>query len=290
MTHLERGVACEIDLELAVGAPVLEPALVVGVVEAGHGGTVLRHDAVLRAPAVLHFLFDLADVHSLDVTELGTEVGAQVGVAREPVQVPAVASQLGEVTAPVQRSGRLELAGEGVDRLTRQEPVRGQLHAGIDREHSIEAGTEVPAGGQKPEARLAELTPHADDPVDRPVPPQGIGDGHELARGSIVGGQGARDPRARLARQAEAVLRVGDPAREEELGRGLEESRVLDEERPPLGEDDLVPLVDGHLRLVGFDLAEIGIERGIQRVRFVEHQLRVETPPELVLALQARPP
>src|SRR5206468_639748 len=65
--------------------------------------------------------------------------------------------------------------------------------------------------------------------------------------------------------------------------RRLEEASVLQEEWPPLRKKDLEPLVDRHLRLVGFHLAEIGIQRQIERKGVVQHDLRVQTATKLAL-------
>src|ERR1700676_1972886 len=52
---------------------------------------------------------------------------------------------------------------------------------------------------------------------------------------------------------------------------------VLQEERTLFGEEHLEPLIDGDLRLVGFHLAEVRIERRIEHEAGGQEEFRVET-------------
>ena len=57
----------------------------------------------------------------------------------------------------------------------------------------------------------------------------------------------------------------------------MEVPGVLDEERPLLGVEHLEPLVDSHLRLVRLHLAEVGIDRSVERDGIADHGLQIDT-------------
>src|SRR5262249_34950530 len=77
--------------------------------------------------------------------------------------------------------------------------------------------------------------------------------------------------------QSEAILGMTDAPRKDEIDRCREEVAVLEEERPLLGKEHLEALVDGDLRLVRLDLAEIGIDRRIQHKTPMQDELAVES-------------
>src|SRR5436309_11229983 len=67
----------------------------------------------------------------------------------------------------------------------------------------------------------------------------------------------------------------------EEIGAVVGEScleivRVLQKERALLRKVDLEPLIDGDLRLVRLDLAEIGMHRRIDDERVAQYEFRIE--------------
>src|SRR5439155_9435007 len=183
--ELEFGLCDELELELPAGAPVLKSTCMVGVVRARERGADFHHRAVLGTPAILHFLFDLTDVQWLDVSELSAEVRAQVRVAGEVLEVSAGTIQLGYIARSLPPRP-VERASEPVHRLSREHPVRAQFQPRVRRHHAIRARAEIPAGGENAEAGLiAELSPQADDPVDRAVAAQRIGRRHRPAGSAI---------------------------------------------------------------------------------------------------------
>ena len=109
-----------------------------------------------------------------------------------------------------------------------------------------------------------------------------------VAGRAIVDHQRARRPLAVLAGHPRAELRVPHPPRKEQRQRRGEEVGVLEEERPLLREEDLEALVDGHLRLVGLDLAEVGVDGEVQGDRVARHQLHVDAGAALVRARVGR--
>src|ERR1700680_3904099 len=70
---------------------------------------------------------------------------------------------------------------------------------------------------------------------------------------------------------------MADATGEDEIERRREVVAVLQEERTLFGEEHLEPLVNGDLRLVGFHLAEVRIERRIDHEAVVQNEFRVET-------------
>ncbi len=87
-----------------------------------------------------------------------------------------------------------------------------------------------------------------------------------------------------LARQPDAKLRIGNVSREKQVERRLEEVCIFQEKWTLLRKVDGETLVDGHLGLVGFHLAEIGIHGCVQHQAVfqdglaVKAHLRVELP------------
>ena len=110
-----------------------------------------------------------------------------------------------------------------------------------------------------------------------------------MARRPIVDRQRPDRPSADLSGRARADLRIADPPREEQRDRRLEIAGVLQEERSLLGKEHFEALVDGDLRLVGFHLAEIGIDREVERHRIVRDDLRVDAGARGGIALEDRP-
>src|SRR6267143_1428505 len=77
---------------------------------------------------------------------------------------------------------------------------------------------------------------------------------------------------------------MADAAGEDEIDRRGEVVAVLQKERPLFGEENLEPLVGRDLRLVGFHLAEVRINRRIAHEAVVQDDFRVETNVGLELA------
>ena len=86
----------------------------------------------------------------------------------------------------------------------------------------------------------------------------------------------AKKPRfvsADFSCQANAVFRVDDVARVDQEDRRAEVIRVLEKERPELGKVDRVTLVDGELGLIGFHIAEIGIDGSVEHDAVFDDEL-----------------
>ena len=84
-----------------------------------------------------------------------------------------------------------------------------------------------------------------------------------------------------MATHPRSQTRLVDTPREEQIERRGEVIGVLEKERPQFGKKDLEALVDRDLRLVGLDLAEIGIDSQVQRDPVLEDELGVGSHVEL---------
>ena len=100
--------------------------------------------------------------------------------------------------------------------------------------------------------------------------------GELLARRAIVYYESSKSPARCFTREPHSELRIDNAARKEKgLGR-IKVAGVLEEERPPLGKEDLEALVDSHLRLIGFNLAEVRIRRDVEGEGVMKHNLRID--------------
>ena len=92
---------------------------------------------------------------------------------------------------------------------------------------------------------------------------------------AVGNSQYADGPLSQAAGDAGTDSRVAQTAREEEILGSLKIAGVFEEERAAFGEKHLEALVDGHLRVVRFHLAEVGVDRDIESQGFVKHGLDV---------------
>ena len=79
----------------------------------------------------------------------------------------------------------------------------------------------------------------------------------------VVGGQRADRPSADLPGEPGAATRITEPAREEQIQWCLQVPRVLEKERPLLGEEQ-VEAIEIDLLLVDFDLREVGVDGDVE--------------------------
>src|SRR6185295_15081928 len=87
---------------------------------------------------------------------------------------------------------------------------------------------------------------------------------HRTARLTIVNRDATERPVTELAAHARAELRIANATREKQrLRHVVEDVRVLEEKRPLLREEHFEALIDGGLRIVGLDLAEIRVQREV---------------------------
>jgi len=99
---------------------------------------------------------------------------------------------------------------------------------------------------------------------------------HELFGRPVVHPDGAQCPATGFGGDARPGAGIGDAPRKEQVHGRLEVARVLDEEGSLLREEHLEPLVDRHLRLVRLHLAEVRVDRAVQRDGIPDHGLQVQ--------------
>src|SRR4051812_18513686 len=93
---------------------------------------------------------------------------------------------------------------------------------------------------------------------------EGVAGRNSAAGLAIVNGEEAEVGAAGLAGDAKTPVGAGDVAGVEKSEGSSEVAGVLEEEGAEFGEIDGVALVDGELGLVAFDVAEIGVEGGVE--------------------------
>src|ERR1700722_10063426 len=96
-----------------------------------------------------------------------------------------------------------------------------------------------------------------------------------FSRASIIYSQEAQRPGAELSREARAILRLNNVVGVVQADRCLEIAAVFDKKRPNFREVGRKPLI-GDSRIVDPDLAEIGVNRGIENQAVMEDKLRIE--------------
>ena len=98
---------------------------------------------------------------------------------------------------------------------------------------------------------------------------------NRLSRASIIHAQDAHRPWTKFPCKAGAELRLNDIVGVVQADRRLEVAAVFDEERTHFGEVGRKALV-GDRRIIDADLAEIGVDRGIENQAVVQNELRVQ--------------
>ena len=279
--HDELCLAAQLHLERGFERSVQQASVPVPVELRREGGPDLHHGAV-RPPHQLDLLLELADAHALHEAELRLERRAQVEIGGAVVEVAPVPQQV-RVPAGARRARAGRIPRAGGDRLAGEHPGLAQREPGIRGDDAVPGAAQRPVAPEHPDRRLAaQLALDAQRRDARLVDPERPGGR------AVVDPDCADPPAARLAREPHPLPGVRDPPREEQVHRRLEVARVFDEEGPLLGEEHLEAFVDGHLGLVGLDLAEVGIHRAVERERAAQHRLGVEPDAQVVLAAECR--
>src|SRR6266851_868947 len=280
----------QIDLKPKGSPPILQGAAVVPVHGLADAGAEIENPAFFRPPQIACEGVILPDVNAIHESHLGAEIGRGIVVVRGKSEVPAAIRCVGPQRIALLRSdagitrGKRQaiplrvkiLPRPAVYSLQIDDLVLGKFQPGIQRSHAIACVGEIAAGKKAANVRLiAELARDANHFVGRPRVVRAAFE--SLPRPPVVDDQGAQRPFAELSRHARAELRVRDPARKKQIDRCRKESRIFNEERPLLREKNREALVDGDLRVVRFHLAEIRVQRGVERQRILGHKFRIES-------------
>ena len=283
-TDLRR--AGEFQVQTGAYPPVL---LHVAVVKVRHHGEIRaprKQRLASRVKAALGELVELPQVDALNEAEIGSESFAAVDVL-EIIKVIAVLLVEIDVVGVAAGTGAVERSGLAGHSLRGKGPGGTEPQARIQCLDTVETAGELAVAQEQAGVGLrAELAEHVNHADVRAVSAGRIGGIQCGARGAIVDRQQAHAPAAQLAGEAAAELGVDDAAGKQERFRCHEVTVVLEKEGAFFRETNFEPLVDGHLRIVGFDLAEIGIERDIERERLVDYRFGVEAGASFGVALE----
>jgi len=224
---------------------------------------------VFRKPLVGCIGLVVVDVGGGDEPELGLEAGAVV--LEDAVEIEGVAGTLHlEITGWARgvgggAAGSGGAFGRAFDSLSDQAPGVVEVRGEIDAADAIPAAAEflVAVDGANTGV-LADVARDPGNAVGGAMQVQGIAGGVGFAGLAVVDGEEAEIGSADFAGHADAVLGVHNIARvDQQDGRG-EVIGVFEEERTEFGEIDRVALIDGELRLVGFDVAEVGVDGSVK--------------------------
>ena len=98
-----------------------------------------------------------------------------------------------------------------------------------------------------------------------------------MPRRAIVGQHGANGPRACFAGETYAIQRIHHAPGKDKIQRCLKVVGVFLEEWALLRKENFKPLVHRNLGIVGFNLAEIRIESGVQHQAVLDYSFCIET-------------
>src|SRR5580693_2936840 len=123
---------------------------------------------------------------------------------------------------------------------------------------------------------LAEVALDADDSVGGVLAVIRRGRGKRVAGIAVVHCEEADLPWAGATGEARADLRILNGAAEEEVVGRLKVRGVFQKEGTQLREKYFESLIDGDLRVLRFDLAEIGIHGDVERKGIVDNRLQID--------------
>src|SRR5690348_919109 len=147
----------------------------------------------------------------------------------------------------------------------------------VDASHAVMGACEFAIGINHTDRRLSPDV--AIDPYNaetRVLAREWIIRCHAFSRRLIVGEESPDGIMSYLAGEPDAIQGIGDVAGEKQVEGRLKKVCVLKKKGPLLREEDREPLIHRHLRLVGFHLAEVGIDGRVQHQAVFQHRLAVE--------------
>ena len=234
---------------------------------------------VFGIPLVFGMPLVVADVRDLDEPDLRGKVRGVVlvdvvegeGMALagdfEPGSGSGAGLRLGLVRR-AENAGVEACAGQGLcsafDDLAERGPLVVEAGGGVHAANAVKAAGELVVGVYGADAgAFADVLGDAAHGEESVFVVAGIAGVESLAGSAVVDGEDTDVGVVELAGDANAEFGVNDVAGVEEIdGRG-EIIGVFEEKGAEFGEVDGVALVDRELGLVGFDLTEIGVNRGV---------------------------
>ena len=156
-------------------------------------------------------------------------------------------------------------------------PVVVQLEAAIDAGNPVVAVPQLTITDQEANPGLFRYVPEAAQDADIGfLAAQRIARFPIQTRRLIVYQYAAKTIVSGTTSEAHAAFRIDDaPGKYQGRSRG-EEIRILNEEGPPFRKLHFESLIDGNLGLIGFYLAEIGIQRQVEHHGIVKNKFRIQ--------------
>src|SRR5262249_545144 len=143
--------------------------------------------------------------------------------------------------------------------------------------HAVVSPGKLTIGENRAHGRLIEdVATHARNGKGCAVPRMRIGRRQSLARSTVVAAQHAHGPRTCLPGKPQSKLGMGYIARKDKVDRAGEVIAVLQKEWTLFRKEHREALIDGDLRLVGFNLAEVRIDGRIEHETVVQDELGVQ--------------
>ena len=235
-------------------------------------------EAVFWKPLIGGVRLVVAEVGGLNKAQLGLKAGADVEKILLHVEGVAGALQTecagGTGAVRWRRAAVLVAHGGAFHHLSPSGPMLIESSRKVDAADAVPALTELFVGVDRAQARsLAQVfrdAAHGDGGV---LAVERIAGGDGLAGLAIVGDKESEIGVIDLSRHADAVLGMHDVARVDEIDGRDKVVGVLEKEGPQLGKVDGEALIDGELRLLGFDVAEVGVDGGVDHDAVFEDEL-----------------
>lgn len=285
----EKYLALKLKTVVGVGKPFKTRALVVPVVDGKESWPMPDEMLAFRTKAVENELAEAADVGAAKETGLGLESLGSVLIQSVvlhfacavldvfPKVRPALVETVVKIGRADERLRRGVPGGSEGDLCIDAADAVGADNAAIVTASRVGHGSKLAVGIDKADGGLlANIAIHAKHTEVGFGSRERVTRSNRLARGLIVRKEGADRPRTLLASETQAVIGVGDAASKDKIYGSGEVACIFEKEGTLFRKENLETLVDGDLRLVGFNLSKIRIQGGVEDKGILEYDFRIE--------------
>ncbi len=172
------------------------------------------------------------------------------------------------------RAAVLVAHGGALHHLSPRRPVLVNARGKVDAADAVPALAELLVGVDGAEARsLAQILRDAADRDRGVLAVERIAGRDGLAGLAVVDGKQPDIGVVHLSRHADAVFGMHDVARVDQIDGRDEVVGILKKEGPQFGKVNGEALIDGELRLIGFDIAEVGVDGRVENDAVFQDQL-----------------